>query len=219
MCHNGVTANFSRYSTRRVLQEFQSDGVAYLELRTTPRANPETGVTKENYVKTVLDLFHAHNSNSHNSMRVFLILSVDRRNTIAQANEVIDLAIKHQSDGVVGVDLCGDPAKGDIRIFTDAFARAKTAGLKVTVHFAESEESSSDVELQTLLSWHPDRIGHVIHVNDEFCKIIEQENIGLELCMSCNVHARMITGTYGDHHFGKWRNTAVPVALSVRPPI
>jgi adenosine deaminase len=102
-----------------------------------------------------------------------------------------------------------------VRIFGDSFARAKAAGLKITLHFAESEPSSSDLELQTLLSWQPDRIGHVIHVKEEFRKTIEQHDIGVELCLSCNVHAKMITGTYSDHHFGMWRQSSVPVALSV----
>ncbi|KAL6709184.1 hypothetical protein ACN47E_002000 [Coniothyrium glycines] len=202
------------YSTKAVLQDFQSDGVVYLELRTTPRAMPQTGVTKDSYVSTILNILNAHDNVAENTLKAFLILSIDRRNTAAEADEVIDLAIKHQSAGVVGVDLCGDPAKGDVSIFANAFARAKAAGLKVTLHFAETDASASDLELQTLLSWRPDRLGHVIHVNDKFREIIEQENIGVELCLSCNVHAKMITGTYSDHHFGMWRQTSVPVALS-----
>jgi adenosine deaminase len=205
-----------RYSTRAVLQEFQSDGVVYLELRTTPRAMPATGVTKDGYVSTILDILKAHNANSENTMHAFLILSIDRRNTTGEAQEVVDLAIKYQSAGVVAVDLCGDPAKGDVRIFADAFARAKAAGLKITLHFAETELSATDLELSTLLSWEPDRLGHVIHVKEEFRKIIEQHNICVELCLSCNVHAKMITGTYSDHHFGMWRHSSVPVALCVR---
>lgn len=198
-----------------MLQDFQADGVVYVELRTTPRAMPLTGVTKDNYVSTVLGILSTHNAVSENTLRAFLILSIDRRNTIEEADEVIDLAIKYQSQGVVGVDLCGDPAKGDVRIFKDAFARAKAAGLKITLHFAETKSSGSDLELQTLLSWKPDRLGHVIHVKDEFRKMIEERNIGVELCLSCNVHAKMITGTYSDHHFGMWRHSNVPVALSV----
>jgi adenosine deaminase len=189
--------------------------VVYLELRTTPRAIPDKGITKDDYVKTVLRILDAWNNDSTNALRVYLILSVDRRNTIAQAEEVVDLCIKHQSTGVIGIDLCGDPAKGDVQIFTDTFVRAKAAGLKLTLHFAEAKESATDVELETLLSWKPDRLGHVIHVKEEYRKIIERENIGVELCLSCNVHARMITGTYSDHHFGMWRQTNVPVALSV----
>ena len=205
-----------RYSTKAVLREFQEDGVVYTELRTTPRAIPDQGVTKDDYVKTVLDILKAHNHESNNTMRAFLILSIDRRNSVLEAEQVVDLAIKYRSAGVVGVDLCGDPAKGDVRIFGDSFARAKAAGLKITLHFAESESSASDLELRTLLSWKPDRLGHVIHVKDEFQKTIEQHNIGVELCLSRNVHAKMITGTYSDHHFGMWRRSSVPVALSVR---
>jgi adenosine deaminase len=199
------------------LQDFQADGVVYLELRTTPRAIPDKNITKNDYVKTVLNILSAWNNDGVNTLRAYLILSVDRRNTIAQAEEVVDLCIKYKSAGVVGIDLCGDPAKGDVRIFANAFARAKAAGLKMTLHFAEAAISASDVELETLLSWKPDRLGHVIHVKDKYCKIIEQENIGVELCLSCNVHAKMITGTYSDHHFGIWRHTNVPVALSVCP--
>jgi adenosine deaminase len=173
-------------------------------------------VTKDDYVQTVLGIINAHNSNDKNSMRAFLILSVDRRNTPAEAEEVVDLAIRYRSSGVVAVDLCGDPAKGDVRIFAQAFARAKAAGLKITLHFAETKTSGSDLELSALLSWHPDRLGHVIHVREEFQEIIKKENIGVELCLSCNVHAKMITGTYSDHHFGMWRHSSVPVALSVR---
>ena len=163
----------------------------------------------------MLDVLSAHNADSTNTMRAFLILSIDRRNTAHEAQDVVDLAIKHRAAGVVGIDLCGDPAKGDVRIFGDAVARAKAAGLKITLHFAESPPSSSDTELHTLLSWMPDRLGHVIHVKDEFQAMIKQRNIGVELCLSCNVHAKMITGSYSDHHFGMWRHSTVPVALAV----
>jgi adenosine deaminase len=180
---------------------------------------PAAHITKDDYVQTVLGVISEHHADRSNTMRAFLILSIDRRNTPAEAEEVVDLAIKYQSYGVVGVDLCGDPAKGDVRIFADAFARAKAAGLKMTLHFAETEASGSDVELSTLLSWKPDRLGHVIHVKEEYRKIIEEQNIGVELCLSCNVHAKMITGTYSDHHFGMWRHSTVPVALSVHANI
>ncbi|KAF1999831.1 Metallo-dependent hydrolase [Amniculicola lignicola CBS 123094] len=202
------------YSTKAVLADFQADGIVYLELRTTPRAIPERGISKEDYVKTILALLKTHNEDQANTMRAFLIISVDRRNTAAEAEEVVDLALKYRSKGIVGIDLCGNPAVGDVRIFTNAFKRAKAAGLKLTLHFAETEASATDVELETLLSWQPDRLGHVIHVKQQFRDAIEKQQIGVELCLSCNVHAKMITGTYSDHHFGTWRHSSVPVTLS-----
>ncbi|KAF2659608.1 Metallo-dependent hydrolase [Lophiostoma macrostomum CBS 122681] len=201
------------YSTKAVLQDFQRDGVVYLELRTTPRRVTEQGISKDDYIKTVVAQLREHNRDKSNSLQAFLIISVDRRNTVAEAEEAVDLAIKYQPDGVVGIDLCGDPAQGDVRIYTATFARAKAAGLKITLHFAETENSASDEELHTLLSWQPDRLGHVVHVNDEIRKAIERQDIGVELCLSCNVLAKMITGSYSDHHFSVWRHSTVPVAL------
>ena len=110
-----------------MLHDFQSDGVVYIELRTTPRAIPERNISKEDYVTCILNILREHNEAANNTMRAFLILSVDRRNTAAEAEEVVDMAIKYQSAGVVGVDLCGNPSKGDVRVFTGAFGRARSA--------------------------------------------------------------------------------------------
>ncbi|KAK8248929.1 hypothetical protein IWZ00DRAFT_509534 [Phyllosticta capitalensis] len=203
-----------KYSTFAVLESFREDNVVHLELRTTPRAIPHEAISKSLYVETVLACIDEHNARPGNRMRTGLILSVDRRNTLVEAEEVISLALKFRSKGVLGVDLCGDPAKGDVRIFSGAFARAKASGLKITLHFAEAPVSSSNEELRTLLSWQPDRLGHVIHVNEQLKREIVGQRIGVELCLSCNVHAKMITGSFGDHHFGWWSKSGVGVALS-----
>lgn len=57
----------------------------------------------------------------------------------------------------------------------------------------------------------------MINVPDDVKSEIKKRKLGLELCLSCNVHAKMITGTYGDHHFGWWREQGggCPIALSV----
>jgi adenosine deaminase len=155
--------------------------------------------------------------NASSFMKTNLILSVDRRNDLSTALHVVDLAIKFRDQGVVGVDLCGDPAVGDVCIFQPAFEHAKKHDLKITIHFAEAPQSSTAKELWTLLSYNPDRIGHVINVPDDVKEEIVKRKLGLELCLSCNVHAKMITGTYSDHHFGWWMETGCPIALSVRP--
>jgi adenosine deaminase len=211
-----------RFSTLAVLNDFEDDGVVYLELRTTPREIAESGISKSRYVQIILDCIKEYEGDPANRLHIKLILSIDRRNTVEQAEEVVDLAISYQQDGVVAVDLCGDPTKGPVVPFKAAFARAKTSGLKVTLHFAEATASSTDEELYTLLSWQPDRIGHVIHVHDDLKQEIVKRGIGVELCLSCNVHAKMIVGGFADHHFGWWKDNHVGVALCVSgntPPI
>ncbi|KAI1847836.1 hypothetical protein JX266_006331 [Neoarthrinium moseri] len=192
------------YSTKSVVADFAADGVVYLELRTTPRAMPAAGLDKAGYIGAVLDALAAA-EREHPSIRTRLILSMDRRNTLAEAHEAVGLAARFRARGVVAVDLCGDPAKGDVALFTPAVAAARGAGLALTVHFAEAECSASDAELDTIMAWGPDRLGHVIHVPERVKRdIAGRPGIGLELCLSCNVHAKMIVGSFEAHHFGEW---------------
>lgn len=70
-------------------------------------------------------------------------------------------------------------------------------GLGMTLHFAEAESSGSDDELDLLLGWKPDRIGHVICLSDRVKgEIIKRGGMGLELCLSCNVHMGMVCGGF-----------------------
>ncbi|KAH8698470.1 putative adenosine deaminase [Talaromyces proteolyticus] len=214
-------------ATSAVLNDFKRDGVRYLELRTTPREirghDGEIIVSKETYILTVLsaiDAFRQDQTKANNvdGMVVYLILSIDRaRDNPESAMQVVDLALKHriynENLAIIGIDLCGNPNKGDVSIFRSAFALARSEGLKITLHFAETLFSGEIKELETLLSFAPDRLGHVIHVPDAIKEKITDRGIGLELCMSCNVHAKMIKGGFEDHHFAYWLKTACPLAL------
>lgn len=140
---------------------------------------------------------------------------MERKNTDTEAMEVVNLAIKYQSRGVVAVDLCGDPSQVDVSLFRAVFVKAKHHGLKLTLHFAEVPSSSVEEELMTLLSYEPERIGHVIHVSESIKKEIAARKLGLELCLSCNVHAKLIPGGFSDHHFGYWRDKCCPLILCV----
>lgn len=166
-------------------------------------------------MRTVLEAVNEHNRRPDARLKSRLILSVDRRWTPQEAEECVDIAIRYKAKGVVAVDLCGDPEKGDVSAFKPAFAKAREAGLRVTLHFAERPASSKDKELNALLDMKPDRLGHVIHVKEGIRKKIVQAGIGVELCLSCNVLLKMVEGDYPDHHFGWWRKAGANIALSV----
>lgn len=223
-------------ATRSVLSGFAADGVAYLELRTTPRRVPGPDgavlLSREAYIRTVIDAIDAWEKDnqqhpSPSPMHTRLILSVDRRDTPADAAETLRIAAALRPR-VVGIDLCGDPcarvpgdARGTVDVFTPVFREARALGLRVTVHFAEAPVSSTDEELTTLLSWHPDRLGHVIclspAVKDAVRARGRASGIGLELCLSCNVQAKMVTGGFPNHHLGEWMGTeGCFVSLGVR---
>lgn len=175
-------------------------------------------MTKERYVEAVLEAIEEFELLSSSSEMVTrLILSIDRRDTIEEGMSVVELAVKFRNRGVVGIDLCGNPLVGPVGHLEPAFQRAKIEGFKITLHFAEVPASSSEEELKMLLEWKPDRIGHVIHTSAEIEDEIERLGIGLELCLSCNVLAKMLpeNGGFDAHHFGRWKQRKSPIALSV----
>lgn len=185
---------------------------------------PRAGLTKAGYVQAILDAIAAFESAgpAPPTLRTRLILSVDRRNTPEEALEVVALARQFRDAGVVGVDLCGDPSRGGIAALGPALAQVHAIpGLGLTLHFAEAESSGTDEELRMLLGWNPGRLGHVIHVSDAVKReIAARGGLGLELCLSCNVHAQMITGGFEAHHFGEWwKVEECVVVLSVSLPV
>jgi len=203
-----------RLATLSVLSDFEQDNVTYVELRTTPRAIESANISKADYVSAVLDVVRKFNQDS-TEMHCCLILSVDRRHTLQQAEEIVDLALANSRRGVVGIDLCGNPLRGDVSTLKPAFARAKASGLHITLHFGEVAASGTVQELRTMLDLQPERIGHIIHVPTEIKEEIKRKRLGLELCLSCNVLAQLTEGGFAGHHFSEWRNSQCPIALSV----
>jgi adenosine deaminase len=64
-----------RSSTLKVLQDFQDDEVRYLERRMTPRDNLGNGITKDEYVSTVLECISDF---GREQMATYLILPIER---------------------------------------------------------------------------------------------------------------------------------------------
>ena len=142
-----------------------------------------------------------------------MLIQIDRRNSPQQAEAVLAL-LRHfspspsPSNRVVGLDLCGDPSTPLTSLIplTPIFLETKQSlpHLGLTLHFAEAESSGTDEELDLLLSWGPDRIGHVIHLSNNIKQKVRErastggpkKKMGLELCLSCNVHAGMVTGGF-----------------------
>lgn len=94
-----------------VIKEFSKENVKYLELRSTPRGVPSTGLTRTSYVDSILRAIKDSESECPGIIVRFL-LSIDLRNGVEVAKETVGMAAKYKKSTngvVVGLDLSGDP--------------------------------------------------------------------------------------------------------------
>ncbi|XP_028562480.2 N6-Methyl-AMP deaminase isoform X1 [Podarcis muralis] len=201
-----------------VVQEFAADGVKYLELRSTPRDEPTTGMTKRTYVEAVLEGVRQCKEDGLD-IDVRFLLSVDRRGGQTAAKETVKLAEDFllSTDGVVvGLDLSGNPSAGHGKDFLEPLLEAKKAGLKLALHL--SEIPNQEEETRLLLGLPPDRIGHgtFLHssslASGDLVQLVRQNHTPLELCLTSNLKSQTVLSS-DQHHFGFWYNLGHPIVL------
>ncbi|KAL8196951.1 UNVERIFIED_CONTAM: hypothetical protein K2H54_002811 [Gekko kuhli] len=204
--------------TKDVIREFAADGVKYLELRSTPREEQATGMTKRAYVETVLEGIRQCKEEELD-IDVRFLISVDRRGGPAVAKETVKLAEEFllSTDGlVVGLDFSGNPTAGHGKDFVEPLVEAKNAGLRLALHL--SEIPGQEEETKLLLCLPPDRIGHGTFLrssssaSEDLVQLVRRQHVPLELCMTSNLKGQTVPSSER-HHFGFWYNMGHPVVL------
>ena len=88
------------------------DNVKYLELRTPPRHVTHSGMTKASHIEAVLAAVVECHADQSLDIQVRLLLAVDRRTSVEDAWDTLELAdrLRTETGGIVkGLDLSGDP--------------------------------------------------------------------------------------------------------------
>jgi len=117
-------------------------------------------------------------------MLVKLVLSLDRREDAAAALETVHLAHRLRTGGgaaadlVVGIDLCGNPAVGELGTWLPALEKARELGMKITLH---GGEVPNEVEVARMLEFKPDRFGHMCCLSAELEEALWGSGIPVEL--------------------------------------
>ncbi|KAK1678200.1 hypothetical protein QYE76_039048 [Lolium multiflorum] len=222
--------------TKEVVGDFAAENVVYLEIRTTPKNNEGKGMTKRSYMNAVIKGLKAvedvdvvlFDSNlrtdetlsptpmsdlagdmKKQKIYVRLLLSIDRRETASAALDTVNLAMEMKDQGVVGIDLSGNPVVGEWETYLPALEHAKELGIPITIHCGEVPNRK---EIQAVLDFCPQRLGHVCCLNDEEWKKLKSSMIPVEICLTSNV---MTGGTPSLelHHFADLYNAKHPLSL------
>jgi len=121
-------------------------------------------------------------------IKVGLILEMDRRFDFKKNEVIVEKAIKFRHEGIVGIDISGpDDSNFSMKEILPLIEKAKSFGLKVTIHTGETPDLS---EMEYVIDYlKPDRIGHGIQCvkNPLIMDKLVKNQIVLEVCPSSNV--------------------------------
>ncbi|NQS92263.1 MAG: adenosine deaminase [Chloroflexi bacterium] len=164
------------------------ENIRYLELRFTPVAlSRAEGFPMAQVVDWVIE--GVQEASEKYQILTRLIVSINRHESVAQAEKVIEIALDKKDQGIVGVDLAGNEAEFPGDPFKDLFSVARKQGLKVTIHAGEwggAENVHHAIEVLNA-----DRIGHGIRIleNSDTIALARERGTLFEVCVTSNHHS------------------------------
>jgi adenosine deaminase len=203
---------------REAIEDAARDGVVYLELRSTPRALKasaniaavplpdgvdESDAARHRYVAVVGAAIVAMAALLPQIV-VRLLVSVDRAASLDDFDSCARVAAawsRHCIAGlapvfstpsrlVVGVDVSGDPRVGDARDLVTRLDSMRASGLLISVHLGEISGEAADAEAAAIISWLPDRIGHLAVVgpkSEAALLALGKNQPPIEMCPASNL--------------------------------
>jgi adenosine deaminase len=151
---------------------------------------------------------------------VGLICIIQRILPVKEAEYVTDFAIEHKNT-FIGLDLADNEVGFDSKPFAPFFARAKKAGLGITVHAGESNVPNAPRYIREAVEHlGADRIGHGVQAyrDEAVIKYLAQSKIPLELCLTSNWLTQAVPGDRGAHPIRKLMDAGVATTINSDDP-
>ena len=196
--------------TRRLLERLAAQNVRYAEIILA------AGVVlwKEQEFAPIFDAVRAAADRS--PVEVQWIFDAVRQFGPEQGMQVAQWAAERAGQGVVALGIGGSEERGPAEWFTEIYAFAKSAGLRLVAHAGESAGPES---VWAALRLGAERIGHgIASIRDPaLLRHLREHDIPLEICITSN----LVTGVVKrieDHPVRRLYDAGVPIVLNTDDP-
>jgi adenosine deaminase len=202
--------------TREAIEDAAADNIRYLELRFTPVALSRA----ERFpLGDVIDWVceSAREAAEQLGVRVGLLVSVNRHESVELAEQVAWLAAERMERGLVGIDLAGNEAEFPAQPFEGVLREARQAGLKLTVHAGEWGGAGNVREAIEVL--HTERIGHGVRILEDqsVVDLARERQTVFEVCLTSNFQTG-VTPSLQQHPLMKMVAAGLKVVLATDDP-
>jgi adenosine deaminase/aminodeoxyfutalosine deaminase len=196
--------------TRRLLERLEQANVLYAELNLSVGMWLWRKLEFEPYFAAIAA------EAERSPVRVRFIFDAVRQFGLEAGWEVARLAAEHQSQGVLGLGIGGDEARGPVKDFQAIFEWAKRQGLHLAPHAGEIAGPQS---VWDALECGAERIGHGIRSIDDpvLVRHLADHRIPLEVCISSNVRTGAVA-SLREHPVRRLFEAGVPVTLNTDDP-
>lgn len=198
------------------VEDAANEGIDYIELRCSPAFMGERyGLDPTRVLAAVCRGVRAGMARYPVQAQIIGIMS--RHMGEESCWRELEAAIALMSEGVVGIDLAGDEANFPGTRFVKHFARARAAGLRITVHAGEAAGAWS--VQQAIEELGAERIGHGVRAVEDpaVLQLIAERGIALEVCPTSNVQTQTVSG-YENHPLPQLLRRGLLVTLNTDDP-
>ena len=187
------TADSLRRVAEEAVEDLDADGVIHAELRFAPLLHTARGLDASEVIAAVTAGVDAGAARTGLDARLIVCLMRDQPEEVS--NAAVDAAIA-AGGRVVAIDIAGIEPGYPAELHAGAVARARAAGLGVTIHAGEMDGPH---QIASALACEPDRIGHGWRIIDD-CEVVDgriatlgptasalrDAGLPLEICLTSN---------------------------------
>ncbi len=195
----------------------REEGLDYVELRFSPMFMAEThGLDPALVTEAVVDGARAAVRDLAGTVEARLIGTVSRTYGPVICARELEALLSH-SDHLVALDLAGDEGNFPAGLFSRHFARARDAGLAVTVHAGEAAGPESI--WSSIRDLGARRIGHAVRAQEDpaLLDFLVEQRIGIEANLTSNVQTSTVA-SYAAHPLRGYLERGILATLNTDDP-
>jgi adenosine deaminase len=197
--------------TAELVEAKAADNVRYVEIRWGPLLHTARGLSLEDGIAAVCR--GGREAAARAGVVVRLICTALRSHDPGANVSLARAAAGFLDEGLTGFDLAGpEEAFPDPLLHAEAFAVAREAGLRITLH---AGEWGGAAQVRRALEVSPERIAHGPGAIDDpgLCRELISRSVTLDLCPTSNVQAGIVASVE-EHPLARLHRAGVPVTLS-----
>ncbi|MBX3080213.1 MAG: adenosine deaminase [Anaerolineae bacterium] len=182
---------------REAVEDAAADNIRYMEMRFTPKALAHLmGYPFTDVIHWVAEA--VREAQQGRSIRVNLIASINRHESVTEAEHVLSAVLECRDPSVVAFDLAGQEEGLTNEPFYEVFSEAHKQGLNVTVHAGEWAGAKNVYD--AIVHMQAARIGHGVRIVEDsvVAKLAREHNSIFEVCLTSNEQSGVIDRV--NHH-------------------